>query len=218
MALQPFGIKVSQKRNKLTTKEVISLILSILLAISTVYLGWQNNNLQEQNTRLQEKQTNYPTQAYEYTQARVAGTYVNNSTYPIIAEGSLNITFIISTPDLAKLVIEKYNFSPNTQAVGFFDYSTIDDWSVVADAHIMYSTIYINQTGITEIKVSTPIRAVFYLDPSHDYTGVVSTLDRTIVVGDLTVFATLIDMQTNEQMPFSFSTTVFADVTVTDGR
>jgi hypothetical protein len=216
MALQPFGIKVSKKRNKLTVNEVITITLSILLAISTIYLGLQNNNLQEQNTRLQEKQTNYPTQAYEYTEARVEGIYVNNSTYPTSADGFLNITFIISTPDIAKLVIENCSFTPNTRAVTFFDYSKLDDWFVGPDAHSIGSTYYLNQTGINEIKVSIPIKAIFYINPSYDWLGGVSTTDETVVLGDLTVNANLIDMQTNIQMPFSFSTTLFTDVTITE--
>jgi hypothetical protein len=217
MAIQPFGVKVREKKNKLTVNEVITITLSILLAISTVYLGWQNNNLQEQNTRLQEKQTNYPTQAFEYTEARVKGTYVNNSTYPTSTDGFLNITFIISTPDIAKLVIENCSFTPNTRAVTFFDYSKLDDWVVGPDAESIGSTYYINQTGINEIKVSIPIIAIFYINASYDWLGGVSTINETVVLGDLTVKANLIDMQTNLQMPFSFSTTLFTDVTITEG-
>jgi hypothetical protein len=210
MTLQPFGIKVSQKRNKLTVNEIITITLSILLAISTIYLGWQNNNLQE-------KQTNYPTQAYEYTEASVEGTYVNNSTYPTSADGFLNITFIISTSDIAKLVIENCSFTPNTRAVTFFDYSKLSDWFVGPDDSSIGSTYYINQTGINEIKVSIPIKAIFYINASHDWLGGgISKTDETVVLGDLTVSANLIDMQTNMPMPFSFSTTLFTDVTITE--
>ena len=210
MTLQPFGIKVKEKKNRFTLMEIITLILTIFLGFSTLFLGWQN-------VMLMDKQTNYPTQAYEYTEASVEGTYVNNSTYPTSADGFLNITFIISTPDIARLVIENCSFTPNTRAVTFFDYSKLSDWFVGPDFSSIGSTYYINQTGITEIKVSIPIKAIFYINASHDWLGGgISTTDATAVLGELTVSANLIDMQTNMPMPFSFSTTLFTDVTITE--
>lgn len=247
MAIQPFGINVREKKEKpkkrkLTTNQIVTIILSTALLLVTAISGWQtytlsneNTNLQKANFGLQNKQTNYPIQAFEYPiEASVEGGYVNRSTYATVSSGFLNATVIISTPDIARLIIENciltpiYSGKSLTTGFGYLDLSKIGDWSAdfgtdsnTRSQWYNYNnfTYYTNQEGINTISVSIPIDVTFYMNPSYDFPSGTILPTWQVPLGNMTVTANITDMQTNNQItnnqiPISFSTELYAYVTI----
>lgn len=122
MAIQPFGVKVREKKEtpkkkKLTPNQIITILLSIVLIVITVCSAWVNINLLNENTNLQKANfdlQNYPIKVFEYPiEAVVEGGYVNHTTDRTESGGFLNATIIISTPDIARLIIENCSLTSN---------------------------------------------------------------------------------------------------------
>ncbi len=226
MAIQPFGIKVKKKKHILTLNQVVTIILSIVLVGSTSYLGWQNNNLQNQNAKLLNKQTNYPIQVFEYPiVATVEGGYANHTNIITNGYGFLNTTFIISTPDITRLIIENCNFEANPYAkyYPFLDHSKINNWTESFDTDTFMRnqlvnnlpdfnnfTYYTTQAGINTFSVSIPIEIDFYMNPSYNFQININPFP----LGNITVTANLTDMQTINATIVSFQAQVWASVTI----
>ena len=239
----------SEKVSRWTKAEVIIQAIILVIAGLAIYYAWDasktTNIINQRSLDLQNKLYNYPLEVIPYPYyALIDGHYVNGSSLPAFANGYLNATFIISSPDVIKLTIENMTLKQIYTIVGDFmidangrivdnpeifkefNDKMFDQWNVVFEANSPFRqssyprhennfTYYTTQAGISTINATLPIDATFYLNPDYNFTDYQSP--RIVDLGLVTVNALAFDMQTKEQ-PKAVTLTIqlLVEVRITD--
>lgn len=233
---------MGEKKSKLDWAAIIIQIIILgfatIAAIFSYFAANTANNLTKRSLEILEKQSNYPLQVIPYPiYAIILGDYENGSSEPVLANGFLNTTFIIISPDVVRLTIENMNIikinDENSSVVPNFDppvlqnfdQAKFDQWSInfSTNSNLRYSTFpspdnnftyYTSHEGISSIAVSLPIKASFYLNPNHAFKLSTDNNETVVQLGTVTVTSRVFNVQTKQITPVTFSTILYAQVKI----
>ncbi len=231
-----------------TKLEVFVQIGILVVAFFAFYFAWDAsktaNEIESRNLDLQKKLYDYPIRVIPYPYlAWLEGHYIEGSTFPAIASGFLNATFIVNSPDIIKLTVENMSFSKITDYVATFeinekgqvinspnilsefDHTKFGEWDIIFETnsnrnypypnHYNNFTYYTNSEGINTIFVSLPIDVTFFLNPDYSFDRINAQNKTTVDLGTVTVFASAYDMQSEKLTSnLNFTTSLFAEMTI----
>jgi hypothetical protein len=239
---------MGDKTSNWTKAATVIQALVLIFAVVATFLSYESankandltktaNDLTKQSLDILSKQSNYTLQVFPYPiYAIILGDYENGSSEPVLANGFLNTTFIIISPDVIRLTIETMSLRqineaengsvmPDPTMLSNFDQAKFDQWSInfSTDSNLRHSafpsldnnfTYYTSHAGISSIAISLPINGTFYLNPHHSFELYTTDNETLVQLGNVTVNAQAFDVQTEQMTPETFSTILYTQVKI----
>jgi hypothetical protein len=233
MAIQPFGVKVREKKEvpkkkrKISVSQIVSIILSIAILLSSAYYANQNNNLQKSNANLQNLLYNYTPlifSNYSDTSTLQNVFYSSEGLSSTYFEGLVSVNLKVVSPydGLLTLTPKSFNFSygssdslnPYYFDVSLSNYTTVSFFPTVSNTEYQY---FISKNVMNPIQDKLWVQVDTYLNATNLSYVFRNQGENTVTsvgfpLGTITFQATLFEAQIDKNYTQDFTEGVICNI------